>query len=172
MRTIHRWRTAVLAALLASSALPANAADPTDLPAVTDVPEYRADAARTGVFPGPGPVDEPVVLWRRAGTGGFSTNAIVAGGMVILGDWEGTLYALDVRTGDERWRSQLGGAITSTSADSTGVIATDDAGTVHRLDLTTGEPTWSQPAPGAVSTAVAGWRRLRRRRGGPGLRCR
>ena len=154
MRPIFAFRTAAAAGLLAMSMVPATVAQSAGLPDVTDVPEYRADAARTGVYPGPGPVDEPVVVWRRSGSGGFSTNPIVAGGMVLLGDLEGVLHALDVRTGEEGWRTQLGGAITSVSADGTGVVATDDGGSIHRVDLVTGELTWSMPAPGAASTAI------------------
>ena len=35
------------------------------LPPLLDVPEYRANAARTGVYAGPGPVEEPEVVWSR-----------------------------------------------------------------------------------------------------------
>jgi outer membrane protein assembly factor BamB len=154
MRTIHFCCTAALAALLASSALPVSAADATDLPAVTDVPEYRADAARTGAYPGPGPVAEPVVVWARQGIS-TTTNPIVADGMLIAGDADGILYALDVFTGEERWRFDSGSPITSVAADDSSVVATDEAGTLHRLELGTGAETWSAAVPGAVSIAIA-----------------
>src|SRR5688572_18608458 len=137
MRTIRSSRAAALAVmplitLMASSAPPALAAQAAeaDLPAVADVPEYRADAARTGVYPGPGPVNEPVILWARDGLG-TTTNPVVAGGMVLAGDADGHLYALDVHTGEEVWRFDAKSPMTSLSADDSGVVAAAEAGTVH-----------------------------------------
>jgi hypothetical protein len=35
------------------------------IPALADVPEYRGDTARTGIYPGPGPIAQPDLVWSR-----------------------------------------------------------------------------------------------------------
>ena len=52
---------------------------PATLPPVGDVPFYRANAQRTSVYPGPGPVCQPAIAWQqRLGKAANFTPIVVA----------------------------------------------------------------------------------------------
>jgi outer membrane protein assembly factor BamB len=47
------------------------------------------------------------VAWSFAGDGSLASAPLVLGDVVLIGGWSGKLYALDVRTGSERWSALL-----------------------------------------------------------------
>ena len=137
-----------LALCLSAVAAPVSAASPSvaALPALVDVPEYRANSARTGVYPGVGPVQQPVLVWSRSIDAGFNFNPILVDGMVLVGGDDHRFYALDARTGAERWHFEAADAIDrfGSAADGTVVFASAD-GILHALDVATGKEGWSHP---------------------------
>lgn len=57
------------------------------------------------------------VRWR-ARLGPTESSPLVAGGLVVVGDWRGDVTALDRRTGRVRWRSRTGGRVKGAVAQS------------------------------------------------------
>jgi outer membrane protein assembly factor BamB len=85
-----------------------------------------ANAARTRDMPGPAPAGQPNVLWTFPGTGG-DPSAHVAGyetagdGALFINGIQAGIFAIDLATGQERWRSTaVEGAM---QVDGDGVIA-------------------------------------------------
>jgi hypothetical protein len=108
-----------------------------------DVPMYRGNPERTGVMPGPGPEGPPVELWRVQTGGPIGDDPAVVGGTVYVGSGDGTHYAVDAATGEERWRSAADAAIDSSPAVANGVdYFGDDTGTLHAVDAATGQERW------------------------------
>ena len=48
--------------------------------------------------------------WRRE-LGATESSPLVAGGAVLVGDWDGDVWSLAARTGRTRWRTRLDGAV-------------------------------------------------------------
>lgn len=75
-------------------------------------------------------------------------------GLVLAGTADGTLYALDAVTGEEKWRYDVGGLILGTpnrvSVPATDaeteraavIVVSQDDGALHCVDLTDGQPIW------------------------------
>ena len=73
----------------------------------------------------------------------FISSPVVAGQTVVIGGRDGWVYALDRRTGKQRWRVQTKGRVSGTPAVSDGqVVVGSFDGRVYALDLTTGAERW------------------------------
>src|SRR6266581_6683451 len=70
------------------------------------VPTYRGDPARTGVMPGPGPSGRPAIAWQFQTPGEPKQPAIVDG--VVYAVSGGVVHALELGSGHERWKADLG----------------------------------------------------------------
>ena len=64
---------------------------------------FRADAARTGVYPSSGPLTEPTVRWTFKTPGPIVTTPAIADGVVYIASMSGHLYAIELATGKEKW---------------------------------------------------------------------
>jgi hypothetical protein len=73
---------------------------------------FRGDAARSGTYRGGGPALAGLA-WRVATDGDVVSSPAIAGGVVYVGSNDGYLYALDLATGARRWRTSLGGGVSS-----------------------------------------------------------
>ena len=111
----------------------------------------RGNAARTGEHPGPGPASSPDLV-NDAGLGDLIVSSpVVADGVIYVGSVSpslaagGALHALDLKSGDEIWRTALdrGDGILATPAVADGVVyvATYD-GVVLAVEAATGHETW------------------------------
>jgi len=96
--------------------------------------------------------------WRFR-LGPTESSPLVDGPLVYVGDWNGTVYAVDRKTGKLRWRYQTGGKIKG-SAATTGsrlYIGSYD-GHVYALNKRTGKLLWrasAQPRLGSTGTFYA-----------------
>ena len=139
-----------------------SAASETGFPALVDVTEYRGDTARTGVYPGPGPVQPAELVWSRDADGPINFNPLLADGMLLFGTVGGHFYALDARTGELAWdfagsAERLGEVVGSGSVSDGIVVFSTDDGILHALDAASGEELWSAPGSGGgVSDIVDG----------------
>jgi outer membrane protein assembly factor BamB/tetratricopeptide (TPR) repeat protein len=93
-------------------------------------------------------------------TGGqVVSSPLVVDGVVYVGDTDGTLYAIDAVTGQERWSFATGGEIRGSPAFADGVlyVASMD-GKLYALDASTGVQRCASSAIGPISTTpvVAG----------------
>jgi polyvinyl alcohol dehydrogenase (cytochrome) len=115
------------------------------------------------------------ILWERQITagglqGGIMAAAAVADGTVFAASNDASqdadLVALDVDTGDETWRVDVGAHVTGPVTWANGVLyVADDSGRIAAYDAGDGERLWSHavpfPAAGGISvvdgTVYAGW---------------
>jgi polyvinyl alcohol dehydrogenase (cytochrome) len=106
-------RASVVAALVLLALLPARAA--------ADWPVYGRDLAnsRNAGPDGPTAAQAPGLkeAWRfTSESGDFTGTPVVADGVLVAGDFSGTVYALDAVTGKVRWSKALGEPINGSAA--------------------------------------------------------
>jgi outer membrane protein assembly factor BamB len=98
------------------------------------------------------------LVWKRT-IGPSETSPLVSGGLVYVGDWRGSEYALDARTGATRWTFATGGQVKAGAAIAGErlYIASYD-GHVYCLDARNGHEIWrasAQPRLGSTGTFYA-----------------
>ena len=124
-----------------------------------DAPMFRANPARTGVFPSNGPTRLNELAWKFKTDGPVGSSPAVAGGVVYVGSFDYWLYALDAETGQEKWTFQTDDGIYSSPAVAGGMIYIGSLdGRLYALDARTGQEKWSfkTGSPVHSSPAVAG----------------
>ena len=123
---------------------------------------FRANSARTGVFPSDGPTTLSESVWTfktDVGNVGFVSSPAIADGVVYVGSGDGRLYALDAGTGQEKWSFNTEGEVVSspTIAGRVVYVGSND-GRLYALDVETGQEKWrfKTGGPVASSPAIAG----------------
>lgn len=117
----------------------------------TDWPTLGHNAGNTGYTQAQGPGD-PDELWS-VDTAPISTSPVVADGVVYAGASEGTVYALDLETGEELWTYDVDANLyyTPTVDDDTVYVAADDD--TIRAITTDGDEEWTVDVDGSVGSA-------------------
>ena len=130
-------------------------------------PMFHLSLDRTGfnrheTILSPSTVGGLTLKWSSPLSDGCSGSPAVANGMVYIGDFSGTLSALDSETGAPRWTEVVGSTGTSDPALGNGLlyITGELNGMISALDPTTGVLRWSRWLEGSSfsSPAVAGRR--------------
>jgi outer membrane protein assembly factor BamB len=120
---------------------------------------YLHDASRSSDNPdetglSPANAGELARAWVFETDGIVAASPIVAGGSVYVGSWDGYLYALDAKTGRQKWRTYLGQTnapncddfpygVTSSAAVDDGVVYVDGGDSYfYALDAATGSVAW------------------------------
>jgi outer membrane protein assembly factor BamB len=86
---------------------------------------------------------------RAAGWDLFVSSPTVVGPTILIGGRDGYVYALDRRSGRERWRAKTNGRVRATPAVADGaVIVGSWDGRVYSLDLATGAERWVHKTEG------------------------
>src|SRR5262249_15071747 len=99
-------------------------------------PLFRGNPLQTGVAePLPDNLD---LLWTFAVKDGFESAAAIANGVVYAGSLDEHLYALDLKTGQEKWRYKAGPFKAPPSIRGKYVYAGDCDGLFHCIDAATG----------------------------------
>jgi outer membrane protein assembly factor BamB len=107
---------------------------------------FRADPARTGKHPGPGPAGDPRLRWRVDLRGEVYSSPAVVEGVLYVGTKQGALLALDEVTGEERWRFDTGGGIIRSSpAVVDGTIFLAAGYNLFAVDAESGQERWRTP---------------------------
>jgi polyvinyl alcohol dehydrogenase (cytochrome) len=95
-------------------------------------------------------------IWTVDVSGPVSATPIIAGGVSYVGSYDGSLYAIDIASGNVIWTYETGAevlepnleiplGITGSAHVSDGVVFVGDAtATVHAIDAATGEAIWTQ----------------------------
>lgn len=115
-------------------------------------PLFRGDAEATGVAHTTLP-DQPALLWKYEVPGGaFEATAVLDGGALYLGDLDGAFYALDLATGQLRWKQpgEIGYAAAAGVRDGR-VYVGDIEGRFHSFDAATGEKRWTFEAEAEIN---------------------
>ena len=122
----------------------------------SDVPMFRGNPAHTGQMPGVGPQGDPVLLWKFATHGGGDVCSVaVLDGMVFVGSSVG-IYAIDAISGQQRWHSVGGFAVSSTPTVVDGTVyAGSFNGNLYALDAATGQQHWFFAIGGWVHSSPA-----------------
>lgn len=91
-----------------------------------DWPMFRGDSQSTGVARSKLPNDLEL-LWKFAvPKGAFEGTPAIVAGVVYIGDLDGSLYALDLATGEQKWVQKLEGGFTASPAVRDGLIFIGD----------------------------------------------
>jgi eukaryotic-like serine/threonine-protein kinase len=146
------------------AAIPTPTPDPAEVSAVAQeyaavVPMFRGNAARTGENPGPAPRERPVVKWKTFVGGESYASPVVGAGTVYVATKAGSLVALRLADGSERWRTHVGDYVARTTPALSGNTLFVAAGyTLLAIDAETGLKRWSVPVrfAGSCSPVVEG----------------
>ena len=132
---------------------------PLVLAALTDWPSYRGALTNAGVAPGPAHVRALTLhrRWTHRTDSWITSTPVVAGGLVYVGSWSGSVIALDRESGVVRWSAaDLGvnpdqpfgetrGVIGSIAVDGDTAYAVSGSCYAGAFDVRTGAPRWKRP---------------------------
>jgi outer membrane protein assembly factor BamB len=110
------------------------------------VPMFRGNAARTGENPGPAPAERPLVRWKTFVGGESYASPVVGTNAVYVATKAGSVVALGLADGQERWRLDVGDYVarsTPALAGNTLYVAAGYALTA--IDAETGQQRWRVP---------------------------
>jgi len=96
------------------------------------------------------------LLWTRDAGGKVTSTAAIDGGLAFVGTHAGEVLAIDLSTGDTRWRCRTNRPVSASPCVSGGrVIVGDEGGTLYAIDAATGRPAWTYKVDlGIHSSAV------------------
>jgi len=81
----------------------------------------------------------------------MQSSPVVADGVVYVGTGNLSFFAVDAKTGQEKWHAQIGLYVRDTPAVADGVVYVGDwLGTLHAFDAKTGQVKWEFSTHGAV----------------------
>jgi outer membrane protein assembly factor BamB len=104
-----------------------------------------------------GPVTSSAAIFQQTVYfGGSDGTLATAGGIVYLTSWDGNMYALDLETGQEKWRVESGSKITCSPAVGYGKVYFGNGdGKFFAMDMKTGQENWRGQIAGPVSSSPA-----------------
>ena len=147
-------------AVLIAALLPLAASGQDDALAATAAPpdawpQFRGNQSHTGVSESVLP-EELTLLWTYEADEAIDSSAAIVDGTVYVGTWAGTLIALDLATGEERWTYTTGDfGIGESSPAVAGdlVFIGDLAGVFHAVDTETGIARWTFETLGEIRSS-------------------
>jgi polyvinyl alcohol dehydrogenase (cytochrome) len=80
--------------------------------------------------------------WTKNGLVGVSGTPTVNGHVAYFGDWKGTIWAVEAKTGQEVWHTQIGGFVVGAPAIDGKAVYASSGATLYRLDRDTGAVQW------------------------------
>ena len=102
---------------------------------------FRGGPAHLGVYQGGG-ATLLGLAWRAPTDGDVISSPAVANGTVYVGSGDGHLYALELATGDRRWRHDAGSPISSSPAVGGGLVYATARDGIFAVDAATGARRW------------------------------
>jgi polyvinyl alcohol dehydrogenase (cytochrome) len=120
-------------------------------PNAKDWSVYGHDLANTRLNPNEKSVNRKSVArltqsWSKDGLTGVSGTPTVARGVAYFGDWQGTVWAVEAKTGKDIWSTKIGsggfGFIVGAPAIDGDAVYVSTGGKLFRLDRDTGEVRW------------------------------
>lgn len=118
-----------------------------------DWPVFRGNAEQTGVAFATLP-DKLDVLWKFATKDSVEGAPAIAGGVVYIGSFDEYLYALDLGTGQEKWKYKAG-PIKASPAVRAGMVYVGNAdGIFHCVVAAKGEKRWTFETDGEITSGA------------------
>ncbi len=99
--------------------------------------------------------DSGALRWLRT-VGPSESSPLIYGATVYVGDWNGNVWALELRSGAERWSSHLSGAIKgSLASDGSRLFIGTYSGDLYALNRQSGDALWRSGGHGAFYSSPA-----------------
>ncbi len=116
---------------------------------------FRGGPGHAGLAPS-GPAGNPVVQWRVNFGAPVRSDIPIVGDLVIAPSDDGTIHALSIADGSERWSFRPGTTLTGPTVANGAVYVADGTGSVLAIDLATGAQRWRSTTTidGATSSVV------------------
>jgi outer membrane protein assembly factor BamB len=104
---------------------------------------FHGSNARTGVYDTAGPATFNAVQWRFKTGGPVIASPAISQGIVFIGSSDGVFYAIDQRTGQQKWKVALTEPISSSPAIGDGLVYfLSYDGVFYALATETGQIKW------------------------------
>jgi outer membrane protein assembly factor BamB len=116
-----------------------------------DWPTFRGNPLQTGVAAGPLP-DKLTILWQFQTKEAVESTAAIVAGIVYVASHDEHLYALDLGTGKEKWRSKVGPVKSPVSCRDGKVYVGNLDGDFHCVAADTGKILWTFKTDGEISS--------------------
>jgi len=117
-----------------------------------DWPLHRGNATQTGVSDEKLP-DKLEYKWEFKTKNGVEGTVVISDGVVYVGSADKHLYALDLKSGQLKWKTQLGIITASPGVNGDRVYVGDADGKFYCLNKATGAVIWTFETEGQISAA-------------------
>jgi len=120
--------------------------------AAADWPLHRANANQTGVSDEKLP-DKLAIRWEFKAKNSVEGAVVIADGIVYAASSDKFLYAIDLKTGQEKWKAQLNILTASPGVHGNRVYVGDADGKFYCLDRADGKVIWTFETEGQITAA-------------------
>jgi len=143
----HRLRIGFVCAVLAVPGMVARGHASVATRSRKDWAVYGHDLSNTRLNPRETRINRRTVArltetWTKDGLVGVSGTPTVSGRTAYFGDWKGTLWAVEARTGREIWHTAIGGFVVGAPAIERTAVYASSGAILYRLDRASGAIVW------------------------------
>src|SRR5262245_33725678 len=124
-----------------------------DTKADSSWPLFRGNPLQTGVSTARLP-ETLKIKWQFKAKEGIEGTAAIAGGVVFIGSFDSHLYAIDLKSGKEKWRYKGGPFKAPAGYRDGAVYIGDEDGTFHCVDATSGKLRWGYKVESDISSGT------------------
>jgi outer membrane protein assembly factor BamB len=114
---------------------------------------HRGDPAQTGIATAQLP-EQLDIRWEFKAKDSIEGAPAIHNGIVYVASTDHHLYALDLKTGQEKWKTKLGVMKASPSIRGDRIYVGDSDNKFHAVELATGKLLWSFETDGEVTAAA------------------
>ncbi len=114
---------------------------------------HRGNPALTGISPATVP-EKLEIRWEFKAKDSIEGVPAIVNGVVYVVSTDQHLYAIDFKTGKEKWKTKLGVMKSSPSVNGDRIYVGDSESKFHALDLATGKVLWTFETEGEITAAA------------------
>jgi outer membrane protein assembly factor BamB len=118
-------------------------------------PVFRGDALSQGVSKSTLP-EKPELLWEfNVPKGAFESTPVIRDGRVYIGDMDGEIYCLDLKTGQQVWKVETDSGFLASGAIQDNILVMGDYdGKVRGMNIEDGKVVWEFDAGGQIDSGA------------------